>query len=254
VHAAADRDSAEVCAAAAALSERGEGFEIGASFGLVHLPNDAESATLALQLADERMYVQKGSRRTSAKRQTRDILLQVLGEREPDLRQHMDHVAGHAAATARQLELPGEAVDEVARAAELHDIGKVAVPDSVLHKPAPLDDDEWALMRQHTVIGERILLAAPALKPVAALVRASHERWDGSGYPDQLAGTDIPIGARIVAVCDAYDAMVSDRTYRKEMAPEQALAELRRCAGSQFDPVIVDAFTAVVAGKLPATV
>jgi diguanylate cyclase (GGDEF)-like protein len=251
-HAPVDRTSVAVARAGAALSERGEGFEIGASFGLVQLPADAASATLALQLADERMYAQKGSRRTSAKRQTRDILLQVLGEREPELRAHMDHVAEHAAATARELGLHGEQVEEVARAAELHDIGKVAVPDSVLHKPGALDADEWTLMRQHTVIGERILLAAPALKPVAALVRASHERWDGRGYPDGLAGTDIPLGARIVAVCDAYDAMVSDRSYRAALPTEHALEELRRGAGSQFDRAVVDAFIAVLEPRLAA--
>jgi two-component system cell cycle response regulator len=118
---------------------------------------------------------------------------------------------------------------------------------SVLHKPGPLDDGEWALMRQHTIIGERILLAAPALKPVAALVRASHERWDGTGYPDRLAGEAIPLGARIVAVCDAYDAMTSDRTYRASITATEAIAELRRCAGSQFDPAVVDAFAATLA-------
>jgi diguanylate cyclase (GGDEF)-like protein len=244
---AVDRDARELTAASSALCERGEGFSIGASFGLVHLPGDAGSATLALQLADERMYAQKGSRRTSARRQTRDILLQVLGEREPELREHMNHVAAHAAATARALGLTGEVVDEVARAAELHDIGKVAVPDSVLHKPAPLDDTEWAMMRQHTIIGERILLAAPALKPVAALVRSSHERWDGGGYPDGLAGDAIPLGARIVAVCDAYDAMVSDRAYRAAIPAAEALAELRRCAGAQFDPTVVAMFAGAIA-------
>jgi diguanylate cyclase (GGDEF)-like protein len=246
IHDAVTPGSPLVVAVAAALSERGEGFEIGASLGLVNLPGDARNATLALQLADERMYAQKGTRRSSAKRQTRDILLQVLGERQPDLLQHTDHVAGHAAATARQLGLTGELVDEVARAAELHDIGKIAIPDTVLDKPGPLDDGEWALMRQHTVIGERILLAAPALKPVAALVRASHERWDGGGYPDRLAGEQIPLGARIVAVCDAYDAMTADRSYRAGMPPAAAVAELRRCAGDQFDPAVVDAFIAAI--------
>jgi two-component system cell cycle response regulator len=246
LHAGVGADSPQVAAATTALSEHGEGFAIGASFGLVNLPHDARSTALALQLADERMYAQKDSRRTSARRQTRDILLQVLGERQPELRRHMDHVADHAAATARELGLTGELVDEVARAAELHDIGKIAIPDGVLHKPGPLDDDEWALMRQHTIIGERILLAAPALKPVAALVRASHERWDGAGYPDRLAGDAIPLGARIVAVCDAYDAMTSDRTYRAALTPGAAIAELQRCAGSQFDPAVVDAFAATL--------
>jgi HD-GYP domain-containing protein (c-di-GMP phosphodiesterase class II) len=97
-------------------------------------------------------------------------------------------------------------------------------------------------VRKHTLVGERILAAAPALKTVAALVRASHERWDGGGYPDALAGEEIPLGARIVAVCDAFDAMVSDRSYRQAMTTDRALAELRRCSGSQFDPGVVDAF------------
>jgi two-component system, cell cycle response regulator len=242
IHAAVGPHSREIAAATAALSESGEGFHIGASFGVVSLPADAQTTALALQLADERMYAQKGSRRTSAKRQTRDILLQVLGERQPELRHHMDHVAHHAVATARQLGLSGEAIDEVARAAELHDIGKIAIPDSVLTKPGPLDASEWALIHQHTVIGERILLAAPALKPVAALVRASHERWDGNGYPDRLTAEAIPLGARIVAVCDAYDAMTSERGYRAALPHPAAIAELRRCAGTQFDPTVVEAF------------
>jgi two-component system cell cycle response regulator len=150
-------------------------------------------------------------------------------------------------ATARQLGLSGEAIDEVARAAELHDIGKIAIPDSVLTKPGPLEASEWALIHQHTVIGERILLAAPALKPVAALVRASHERWDGKGYPDRLTAEAIPLGARIVAVCDAYDAMTSERGYRAAMPHAAAIAELRRCAATQFDPTVVEAFIATLA-------
>ena len=98
-------------------------------------------------------------------------------------------------------------------AAELHDIGKVAIPDSIVEKPGPLDDEEWAFMRRHTIIGERILAAAPSLAPVGELVRSSHERYDGRGYPDGLAGEDIPLGARIIAVCDAFDAMLADRPY-----------------------------------------
>jgi diguanylate cyclase (GGDEF)-like protein len=250
-----EADSPAVRAGAAALAEQGEGFAIGASLGVVALPGDADTPSLALQRADERMYAEKGGRRGSARSQTRDILLQVLGEREPALRHHMDQVAAMAATTARAMGLEGECVDEICRAAELHDIGKVAIPDSVLHKPAPLDDDEWALMRQHTLIGERILLAAPALRPVAALVRSSHERWDGGGYPDALRGEEIPLGSRIVGVCDAYDAMTSDRSYRAAIAPHEAFAELRRHAGRQFDGAVVDAFIAAVtsAAAAPAT-
>jgi len=143
---------------------------------------------------------------------------------------------------ATRLELDGEELDEVVRAAELHDVGKMAIPDEVLRKPGPLTEEEWAFVRQHTIIGERILSAAPALLPVAKLVRASHERFDGSGYPDGLAADAIPLGSRIVAVCDAFQAMTSPRPYRPAIPVEDALAELRACAGTQFDPEVVKAF------------
>jgi HD-GYP domain-containing protein (c-di-GMP phosphodiesterase class II) len=107
-------------------------------------------------------------------------------------------------------------------------------------------------MRRHTIIGERILLAAPALRSVARLVRSSHERWDGDGYPDGLAGEDIPLGARIVAVCDAFDAMTTNRPYRRRVGDPAALAELRRCAGTQFDPAVVEAFGRVLDREMTA--
>ena len=127
-------------------------------------------------------------------------------------------------------------------AAELHDVGKVAIPDAILNKPAPLDPLEWEFIRRHTLIGERIIAAAPALGPVAALVRSSHERCDGTGYPDKLTQQQIPVGSRIVAVADAFDAMTAERPYNAAITPQHALTELRRCAGTQFDPVVVDAF------------
>ena len=144
------------------------------------------------------MYAHKDDRRSSATRQTRDILLQVLHEREPELGDHLKGVAKLALGVGARLELVAEQLDEIVRAAELHDVGKMAIPDEILRKPGPLTDEEWAFVRQHTIIGERILGAAPALLPVAKLVRASHEHYDGSGYPDGLAGDAIPLGARIV--------------------------------------------------------
>jgi HD-GYP domain-containing protein (c-di-GMP phosphodiesterase class II) len=120
------------------------------------------------------------------------------------------------------------------------------VPDAILDKPGPLDEEEWAFMRRHTLIGERILSEAPALVPVARLVRSSHERMDGGGYPDGLTGEEIPLGARIVAVCDAFEAMTVPRPYREAVEPEDALTELRRCAGTQFDPEVVEAFEVVL--------
>ncbi|MBB4664942.1 diguanylate cyclase (GGDEF)-like protein [Conexibacter arvalis] len=241
-----------IARAVAALEERGDGFAVGASYGVVTIPHEADSATHALQLADQRMYAAKDASRQSSRRQTCDVLLQVLREREPGLHDHLNGVAALSVAVARALGLGSEQRDEVARAAELHDIGKIAIPDAILHKPGPLDDDEWQLMREHTVVGDRILGAAPAMRPVARIVRSSHERWDGGGYPDGLVGARIPLGARIVAVCDAYDAMTSDRPYQRPLAHDAALAELRRCAGSQFDPTVVDVFCAVVADGPPA--
>jgi len=231
-----------IALAAAALSEQGEGFTVRASHGAVILPHEARDATLALRISDQRMYAHKDDRRSSATRQTRDILLQILHEREPDLGTHLKGVAKLALGVGSRLELVAEQLDEIVRAAELHDVGKMAIPDEILRKPGPLTDEEWAFVRQHTIIGERILSAAPALLPVAKLVRSSHERFDGSGYPDGLAGDTIPLGSRIVAVCDAFQAMTSPRPYRPAIPVEDALAELRACAGTQFDPEVVSAF------------
>jgi HD-GYP domain-containing protein (c-di-GMP phosphodiesterase class II) len=236
-----------VSIAESALAESGEGFEVTASSGTCLVPLEADEASEVLQLADRRMYARKGGSRTSVTRQTRDVLLRTLREREPELHAHLRGVTDLAVDVGHKLGMTSEQLDELARAAELHDIGKVAIPDAILNKPGPLDENEWTFMRRHTIIGERILGAAPALRPVARLVRASHERWDGDGYPDGLHGAEIPLGARIVAVCDAFHAMTSDRPYREPMTTAEALDELRRCAGSQFDADVVGAFERVAA-------
>jgi HD-GYP domain-containing protein (c-di-GMP phosphodiesterase class II) len=173
---------------------------------------------------------------------TRGWLAELVRGRGGELREHTDAVVGTARAVAAALGLDAEDRELVACAAELHDVGKLAVPEAILAKPGPLDAAERALMDRHTVIGEAIVDAMHGLRPVAALVRASHERWDGSGYPDGLAGDRIPLGARIVAVCDAFSAMVQERAYGETLGEEEALAELRRCAGTQFDPAVVAAF------------
>ena len=233
------RSDALVAKARAALSEQGSGFTVTTSCGVVIIPEDASGVTLALQLADERMYAEKGSGRL-VDSQTQSVLMQLLAEREPMLHSHLCDVGTLAIAIGRQCDLDSEQLDELRRAAELHDIGKLAVPEEILHKPGPLSESEQSFMRQHTIIGERILNVAPALRVVARLVRASHERWDGTGYPDGLSGTAIPLGARIIAACDAYETMVSDRSYQIRRSPNEAIAELRRHAGSQFDPEIVE--------------
>jgi HD-GYP domain-containing protein (c-di-GMP phosphodiesterase class II) len=119
----------------------------------------------------------------------------------------------------------------------------------VLQKADPLDATEWEFIHSHTLIGQRILGAAPALRPIGAIVRSTHEHWDGNGYPDRLAGEGIPLAARIVSACDAYSAMTSDRPYRSALTAEEAIAELRRCAGQQFDPLVVELLCAVLADQ-----
>jgi HD-GYP domain-containing protein (c-di-GMP phosphodiesterase class II) len=191
------------------------------------------------------MYAEKARRSSRVARQTHELLLRIVREREPDLGTHADGVARDAARLARALQLDADERDVIYRAAELHDIGKIAIPDEILRKAGPLDATEWELVRRHTLIGERILDTAQALRPVARIVRSTHERWDGAGYPDGLAGEAIPLGARIILVCDAFDAMTSERPYAAAMSEADAIAELRRHAGRRFDSRIVDAFVAV---------
>jgi len=236
--------------AADALAEHGEGFQVTASHGSVMLPREATTATEALREADRRMYARKSSNsRTSAGRQSADVLLRILSERNHDLGVHLDEVTSLAEAVADAFALPDEERAPLLQAASLHDVGKAAIPDEILNKQGTLDDEEWEFMRRHTLIGERILSAAPALTRAAKLVRWSHERFDGTGYPDQLGGDEIPLGSRIIAVCDAYDAMVSDRPYRASLEPGEALLELSRCAGGQFDPEVVALFGEVLADR-----
>jgi two-component system cell cycle response regulator len=171
--------------------------------------------------------------------------VQALHERAPDLGEHLHDVAELVRLVAGELGVDGDELERVVRAAELHDVGKVAVPDAILGKPGPLSEAEWGFMREHTIVGDRILSAAPALEDVAKLVRSSHERYDGRGYPDRLMAEEIPLGSRIVAVCDAFHAMTSDRPYRPAVTVDDAIAELDRCAGQQFDPIVVHAFARV---------
>jgi HD-GYP domain-containing protein (c-di-GMP phosphodiesterase class II) len=231
-----------VTAVADALEEHGEKFAITAACGTALIPHEATTLDYALQLADERMYARKHGRRSAPREQAHDVLINIIRGNNPTAGDYTDGVAPLAVAVGRRLEMSGEQLDELERAAALHDVGKVGVPDAILTKPGPLDPQEWAFIRQHPILGERILSAAPALRPVAKIVRATHERWDGAGYPDGLKAAQIPLAARIVAVCDAYHAMTSERRYQPARTPELAGADLRREAGSQFDPAVIDAF------------
>ena len=192
------------------------------------------------------MYASKRSARSSSLQQAADVLAAAAREREPGSLDD-DRIARLAERTARELGMDEEGVAHVRHAARLHDVGKLAVPAEILAKPGPLDAAELEFVRTHTLVGERIAGAAPALAPVARLIRSSHERWDGGGYPDGLAGEAIPLGARVVFAFDAFEAMTSDRPWRPAMREADALAELVRNAGTQFDPAVVLALARALA-------
>jgi two-component system cell cycle response regulator len=236
-----------VKAAEAALCEKGPSFTIRASWGKARLPSEAATPKEALKTADRRMYTQKGQRADSALSQTRGVLLGVLREREPDLDRRLGGVAQLAAAMGRAQGIDAEQLDVLVRAAEMHDIGKIAIPDEILHKSGPLTEAEEDLVHKHTLVGERVLAAAPALREVAKVVRSSHESWDGSGYPDGLAGEEIPYAARVIRICDAYGEMTDSRPYGHPLSDVEALEELRGGAGTEFDPELVELFARAVA-------
>ena len=154
------------------------------------------------------------------------MLLRATAEHSASLPEHMLEVGELSRNVARRLGLDAETVELTLRAGELHDVGKIAIPESILSKPGPLSDTEWAFVRNHTLIGERVLNAAPALEPVAKLVRSTHERYDGAGYPDGLSGEQIPLPSRIVFACDAFHAMIAARPYAPGMSETDARAEL----------------------------
>ncbi|MDP9244854.1 MAG: diguanylate cyclase, partial [Chloroflexota bacterium] len=239
---------AVLAAAQTALSEQGPGFSIGCSSGSTRL-RGGSSFEDTLHIADQRLYANKRSGRGEAATDAKDALLQVLAEQNADLVTHLGHVSDLAARTAASLGLSVSEVGLTRLAAELHDIGKSAMPASILDKPGPLDAAERWFIQRHSEIGERIVAAAPTLKATAPIVRAAHERPDGKGYPDGLSLEEIPISSRIIAVVDAFDAMISDRPYQRAMPSADALAELRRHAGTQFDPAVVEAFATTISSR-----
>jgi HD-GYP domain-containing protein (c-di-GMP phosphodiesterase class II) len=175
-------------------------------------------------------------------KQTMGMLAKLVEGRDTDAGMHLQSIQHFSRALALHLGLSNREADEIAYASMVHDVGKANIPDSVLKKAGPLDREEWAIMQKHTAWGEELLIENSDFEMAREVARWHHERWDGSGYPDGLAGEEIPLAARIVAVADVYDALISRRPYKEPWSAEKSVAELRRLAGQHLDPEIVDAF------------
>jgi diguanylate cyclase (GGDEF)-like protein/putative nucleotidyltransferase with HDIG domain len=246
------------------LAGEGTARAAGASIGIATLQREMSAAGLlaSARQALEHSRAGGGGRATVAapsdlildpgntpQHDAIEALALALLERDRYTGEHSQAVIDMSAAVARTMGCNAIEVERVRSAALLHDIGKVAIPDEILHKPGPLDDEEWLLMRQHPVIGERILRVLPGLGAVARMVRHEHERWDGGGYPDGLSGTQIPFGSRVIIAADTYHAITSDRPYRAAESHEHAVEELMRCSGTQFDPDVTAALIGHLYGR-----
>jgi len=252
----------------------GGGVRLTCSIGIASYPDDAVERDALVDAADRAMYAAKGlgrnqtrsatdpavvgrsmdtvrskSREEAALSGTVEALTIMLERHDRELFTARDPVAGLAGHVALALNFDEGEARMVDLAAQLHDIGKVSVPDSFLLKCAPLADEEWTVMHLHPVAGADVVSRVPALRGLAPMIRSHHERWDGAGYPDQLRTEDIPLGARIVAVVDAYRAMTAERPFQRARSQAEALHELQRCASTQFDPAVVRAFEKVLTGE-----
>ena len=209
-------------------------------------------AVLAVFASERRVRLEQLTELNGAYRGTAMVLAEVVDADDAYTGMHTRDVVELSLAVADQMDLEAGRRRNVEFGALLHDVGKVAIPNEIINKPGPLNDEEWAIMRTHTVEGQRMLdRVGGAMSEVGAIVRGSHERWDGGGYPDGLAGEQIPLEARIICACDAYNAMTTTRSYRQAIPPAAAAAELVRCAATQFDPTVVEALLSVV-GVAPA--
>ncbi len=251
---------------AANLFSVGGGTRLTCSIGVASYPTHASGREELMNAADQAMYAAKrlgrdqvrriddplvqalllekneeGGREESALAGIMAALSRLVEAHDPSIGQHSFKVSELLPVLMQNLGLPAAEAQMIALAGRLHDIGKISIPGTILYKPGRLTEEEWAIIRTHPEIGAEVVSSIPVLRPLAPVIRSHHERWDGQGYPDQLAGKAIPFGARIIAVVNAYTAMTADRPYQKARSQALALEELQRCAGTQFDPQIVEA-------------
>ena len=194
----------------------------------------------------ERESLEEQSRTFAVQAAAAQTLIAAVEARDAYTGEHSRNVVAHAGAVARRLGLSDPQVAEAEQVAMLHDIGKLAIPDTILTKPGPLDEEEWRTMQSHSVSGEELISNTPGLAHLAPAIRGEHERWDGTGYPDGLSGDEIPLASRIACVCDAYHAMTSDRPYRAALSPQEARREIESGAGTQFCPTSARALLEVL--------
>lgn len=234
-----------ICKNIQSLCEKSKEGVVDASISLGTATKIAETEDIykVLSLAEDIMYKNKLTEGKSQRSNIIEAIKKTLFARNHETEEHAERLLQYCELMAEKLGLTEDETSEIRLFAVLHDIGKIGISDHILLKKDTLDEDEWYEMKKHPVIGYRIALASFDLQNIALNILHHHERWDGSGYPDGLKGDNIPLLSRILAVVDAYDAMTSDRPYRKAMSKEAAIEELKRCAGTQFDKSIVSVFT-----------
>lgn len=227
-----------------------EGLAQGADDYLFH-PVNHELLLLKVEKLLTRRFLRKELRRSTARNETLflnvlAVMAKVLEAKDPDTRYHSEQVSKWASRVAREMGFQDDEVKRIGIAGILHDIGKMGIREAILKKPGPLDDAEREVVERHPIIASTILEPIEQLQSAVGYIKYHHEHFNGKGYPDQLSGEQIPLGARILHAAEAFDAMVSKRTYNTVRTPEEAVNELKRCAGSQFDPQVVDAMMAVL--------